>query len=580
MKAGNQKQLHRKLFYTYMLVVVLVASGLMLLAVKVLQLRNYQINTENAERIQTEAVDYLADASEVTGYLYGLLYQSENIMKDLQNYLLYDSEEYIKRRLDYYSDSNSLQSENIYDFIEDAFSAYKNLQRIELVSYEKRDITFCFPDEKIYTGKKYHSRIDEILENGEWAENEFFFRKEIISEQEKMPVGCMVFVFDEAPMERLMKNQKMVELLVHYQSGKQVWGTRKYDREEFTTAEREGRLEEYTKAFVQNQSVQNYQIYVLLNKKMAYEINDWLFLAIIGCGAVLILVGELLVSWYLKRLNTRLNMILDGMEQVMNGNLTERLPVNDNGDELDVISSRFNEMCEKLDLYIQKSYLAEIEQKNAQMQVLQSQINPHFLYNTLEAIRMKAITNGDREVGKMLYSMAVTFRAQLKEKDVITLAQELHYCKKYLELFEYRYQNRFCADVDCAIELLKCRIIKFVLQPLIENYFVHGIRMEADDNYMKIWAEKSGENIKIYVEDNGRGMTSEEIREKNENLKKNIYEKQASIGLSNVNRRVKAVYGGEYGVQIEKSSLGGVCVILEIKYEEENQDENSDACRR
>ncbi len=91
------------------------------------------------------------------------------------------------------------------------------------------------------------------------------------------------------------------------------------------------------------------------------------------------------------------------------------------------------------------------------------------------------------------------------------------------------------------MELLQYPIIKFVLQPLIENYFIHGIRMEASDNQVKIWVEKKEERLLIHLEDNGRGMTEKEIQEKNELLKKNVYEKQSSIGLSNVNRRVKAV---------------------------------------
>lgn len=183
-----------------------------------------------------------------------------------------------------------------------------------------------------------------------------------------------------------------------------------------------------------------------------------------------------------------------------------------------MIACHFNEMCEKLDLYIQKSYLAEIEQKNAEMAALQSQINPHFLYNTLEAIRMKAICNGDSEVGKMLYSMAVTFRSQLKEADIITLAQELHYCKKYLELFEYRYPKQFKSSVDCPLEYMQVPIIKFVLQPIIENYFIHGIRMRDNDNFIRIMVEKKQCGYEITVEDNGRGMSKEELGEKIDSL--------------------------------------------------------------
>ena len=141
------------------------------------------------------------------------------------------------------------------------------------------------------------------------------------------------------------------------------------------------------------------------------------FLAILGTGLVTAAVGIICISYYIRRLTGRVNNILGAMNQVTTGDLSVRLKYQKKGDELDMISENFNEMCSRLQLYIQKSYLAEIERKNAQMQALQSQINPHFLYNTLEAIRMKAICNGDREVGKMLYSMVTLFRSQLKEAE-------------------------------------------------------------------------------------------------------------------------------------------------------------------
>lgn len=224
-------------------------------------------------------------------------------------------------------------------------------------------------------------------------------------------------------------------------------------------------------------------------------------------------------------------------------------------------------MCVNLDEHIKRRYLAEIEQKDAEMSALQSQINPHFLYNTLETIRMKAICNGDREVGKMLYSLAVTFRAQIKEADVITLAQELHYSKKYMELFEFRYQNQFQSVVECPEEYLQVSVIKFVLQPVIENYFIHGIRMKEQDNFIHIFVEKE-EGYRIIVEDNGKGMTEEEIKAKNKELDEDIMKKQASIGISNVNRRLKAVYGKEYGIHMEARPEGGLRVILRFRPEE------------
>lgn len=178
----------------------------------------------------------------------------------------------------------------------------------------------------------------------------------------------------------------------------------------------------------------------------------------------------------------------------------------------------------------------------------------------------------------MLYSMAVTFRSQLKEADVITMAQELHYCKKYLELFEYRYPKQFQSSVDCPLEYMNVPIIKFVLQPIIENYFIHGIRMRDQDNYIRIMVRKAGDDFEIVVEDNGRGMTDEEIREKNRQLAENKTDQRKSIGIANVNRRVKAVYGNQYGLRMEAAKTGGLRVILRFQPGEGEQDEKSDDC--
>ncbi|MDC7288984.1 histidine kinase [Blautia schinkii] len=576
LQSRTPRQLHRKLFYTYTIVVILITTVLMAYFITTIRRRTLQANKDEAQRMQEAAADYLYDADKITTYLHGTLYQSRDLLSDLENFFSDEPEDYLRKQLDIYSESNSLQMQTVYSFVEDAFDAYANIKRIELVSYKKKEITYCLPDAIFYPAKKDETRLNEILEGTAWEEDELYFRREIRSQESQEPLGCILTVFSTSRLESISGAANVARLLITDTEGNMIWSDLPYDKEAFSQAEEQGALEKYTNAYVTNQLVQGYQVYTLLDKKLAAKISIWALIAVLGIGAALILGGEILINWYLTRLSNRLNLILEGMEKVMTGDLSARLSVNEKGDELDVISSHFNEMCEQLDRYIQKSYLAEIEQKNAQMQALQSQINPHFLYNTLEAIRMKAITNGDREVGKMLYSMAVTFRAQLKEKDVITLAQELHYCKKYLELFEYRYQGRFSSSVDCPLELMQCRIIKFVLQPLIENYFVHGIRMEAGDNCITIWVERLEARIRIHLTDNGRGMEAAELAEKNKMLEENRYEEHSSIGLANVNRRVKAVYGPEYGVKLSLREGGGLDVTLDIKYEEGNCNENSD----
>lgn len=577
METRNPRQLHRKLFYTYTIVVVIISAGLMASFITSIRSRNLQSSMEEAQRLYTAATEYLSDADGIAAYLYGNLYQSRDLMEDLGNALSVVPEIYQKRKLDRYADSNSLEYESVYNYIEKAFTAYGSIRRIELASYLRKEITYCYADGMVHPAKSADERLEQVLGGSPWKEDEFYFRKEVRNPDTQEALGCMLFVFDTQRFGNISQDARVSKLLVTDMQGNKIWGDASYDKEVFLQAEKEGTLERLTNAHVLRQSVKDYRVYVFLDKKGAARISLLALLAVFGIGVGLILVGELLINWYLRRLSQRLNMILDSMELVMTGDLSARLQVNENGDELDVISDHFNEMCRQLDLHIQKRYLAEIEQKNAEMQALQSQINPHFLYNTLEAIRMKAITNGDREVGKMLYSMAVTFRAQLKEKDVITLAQELHYCKKYLELFGYRYQGRICPTVTCPPELAQCPVIKFVLQPLLENYFIHGIRMEASDNVISITVERLEERVRIHVEDNGRGMKPEELKRQNHMLEENIYEEHSSIGLSNVNRRVKAVYGLGYGVRLYPGKLGGLHVTLDIKYEEEMKDENRNA---
>lgn len=178
---------------------------------------------------------------------------------------------------------------------------------------------------------------------------------------------------------------------------------------------------------------------------------------------------------------------------------------------------------------------------------------------------MKAICNGDREVGRMLYSMAALFQSQLKADDVILLAQELHYSKKYMELFEYRYNGKFRWDMECDEKLLQVPVIKFVIQPVLENYFAHGIRLESDSNYIRVEVREAGDFMLVVIEDNGRGMPAEEMETRNAALRADEFDSHKSMGLANVNRRLRAVYGEECGLTLSESIWKGLKVTLRFK---------------
>lgn len=559
----NKKPLFQKLFYRYTAILICIVAVLVLYFISATKSRVQATNIDYMKMMNEKATDYLKQCADNTGYINADLYQSSGVFEDLLNYMRLESEEYQKYRLDQYMASPLLSYEGFDDYMEKVMQSYPSITHIELVSYEQGRITDCYPNGKNYISNEVKTRIAEAADENLTRDGEFSYVREIRDPVTMQSVGCMIISFQSEEFEEIQRYYSQAELFIYNKSGKVVHQSyAEMDEHDLLEAIETGSDENYLRAYIQKTDVAGYTVYSYMNKQKASRLPLTAFLAIIGLGLLAVAAGELCVHYYLRHLEKRMEVIVNGMDQVMTGDLNVRLPVDLNGDELDVIAGHFNEMCVRLDRYIKKSYLAEIEQKNAELSALQSQINPHFLYNTLEAIRMKALMNGDREVGKMLYSMAVIFRSQIKEADVITVVQEIHYCKKYLELFEYRYAGKFTSEVECPEELMNYPIIKFVLQPLIENYFIHGIRTEEDGNIIRIWVEKAEDDLLIHLEDNGRGMTEEELDETNRKLRENPEDSRNSIGLQNVNRRIKAVYGEEYGIKLGKSQMGGLHVTV------------------
>lgn len=556
------RQLYFKLFWTYTAIVVCIVLVLVLYFMSASQRRNLEANRQAMEQVNRQAAEYVEETEKIADYVFSDLYRSASELEDLLAYFSMEPEEYQKYSLDRYSATAGQVYKGIHNFLNEAFEAYDNLEKVELIGYKNCQMTQCYPEKKFYPGKDGKSRLYQVENPDYGEEGKLLYTKQIRNPDTMENEGCMIFTFEgKQSFQRLARDNRQTNLVIRAGKGGLVFQQQEDENWE-------SKLED--DRFLSQETAEGpYEVYTYLNIKKASRLSLSTFWAILGIGAAAVLAGVLCIGFYVRRLTRRVDAVLEAMNQVTTGNLQARLETGNKRDELDMIGSHFNEMCEKLDLYIQKSYLAEIEKKNAQMQALQSQINPHFLYNTLEAIRMRAICNGDREVGRMLYSMVVLFRSQLKEADVITLGQELDYCKQYMELFEYRYQDSFTFRVECPVELLSLPIIKFVLQPIIENYFIHGIDRDRKDNRVLIRAQSQGERLIISVEDNGLGMSREDMEEKNKILAANSQEETGnkSIGISNVNRRIKAVYGEEYGVFIQAAEPQGLQVRITIKVE-------------
>lgn len=244
--------------------------------------------------------------------------------------------------------------------------------------------------------------------------------------------------------------------------------------------------------------------------------------------------------------------ILDGLKKIEKNNLSYQLPVGKNCDEFDIISGHINHMTSQLQEYIDKAYIYSINCKNAELGELQAKFNPHFLYNCLEVIRAQLQKNDDLESAEMVLLLSKIFRNFIKQDSFITIQEELSLCRMYLELFQLRYRDEFEVEFDVDTEVLQYGIIRNLLQPIIENYFIHGFGGKHDYNRICI----SGmlldeERIVLVVEDNGYGIQPEKLQQLRVMLQNDVSQTDDHYGLKNINDRIRIFYGKNCGIQID-----------------------------
>lgn len=205
--------------------------------------------------------------------------------------------------------------------------------------------------------------------------------------------------------------------------------------------------------------------------------------------------------------------------------------------------------------------------KKAQTIALQSQINPHFINNTLENINYMAISAMGRrnEVSQMVSALADMLKNSLANTEaLVTIEDEVNHCKNYLKILKIRYEERFDVIWDIESEVYQCKIIRIVLQPIIENAIYHGIKHLSVKGSIKIIAKSVGEQIQIVVSDNGLGMSEEKQEELFQKIEQDVIQESQHIGLANVYQRLKLYYGEDCELRIESKMGIGTDIILRI----------------
>ncbi len=272
-----------------------------------------------------------------------------------------------------------------------------------------------------------------------------------------------------------------------------------------------------------------------------------------------------LISMMLARLFfTPLKKLTKAMEAVQSGNF--KMHINDKRrDEYQLIYSGFNRMTDDLDQLVKNLGTEQLLNRESKIKLLQEQINPHFLYNTLDSIYSIARIQNVPEISSMVMALSKFFRASLSEgKDIVTLQESIELVESYLTVQNIRFKGKVGFEVQAPKELLDCLVPKLLLQPFIENSVHHGIEKIKEKGSLTVKAEKRENSLLLIISDNGIGITAEKLAQIKESIQNNSINEDGNFAIKNLNTQIKLRFGEEYGVTIDSTEGKGTRVMITL----------------
>jgi len=277
------------------------------------------------------------------------------------------------------------------------------------------------------------------------------------------------------------------------------------------------------------------------------------------CGLT---ISLLLSVWLSHRLSKPIKVLQRDMKQVEKGNFDIQTEIGQMN-EIGQLGRSFNLMVSRTKFLMQEMIDNQESKRKSELLLLQSQINPHFLYNTLDSIVWMAEQKQHEEVVRMTAALAKLFRASItKDQELVPIQVEVEHITNYLLIQKMRYNDELDYIIDIDESILQFKTLKILLQPFVENAIYHGIRKMygSDDGMITIRGRQSNDQIVFEVEDNGLGMTPEQLAR----IRVNAESGSEGIGIRNVNERIKLYFGHEYGIQIRSEIEAGACVTITI----------------
>jgi two-component system sensor histidine kinase YesM len=288
--------------------------------------------------------------------------------------------------------------------------------------------------------------------------------------------------------------------------------------------------------------------------------NDTKVIQSITIVGILISLGLcllLLVFFSLKFLSP-LKQLRRYMKYIENENFDVSINVKGN-DEIALLGKSFNKMSKKLNELINEVYAVQIKQKEAELKALQAQINPHFLYNTLDTIYWMCRMEKAFDSSNLVQALSKLFRLSLNSgNEFTTVRNEIDHLNNYIIIQEKRFEDLIKFKISVADEVLDCMVVKLVLQPLVENAIHHGIEKKGTEGRVEVSIFKEGDNVIYVIQDDGVGADEDELN----SLLEKVENDNRGFGIKNVNDRIKLYFGNSYGIKFSSAYGTGTTVTV------------------
>ena len=311
-----------------------------------------------------------------------------------------------------------------------------------------------------------------------------------------------------------------------------------------------------------------YQTRSIENLKV--QLNEQVEISTAFCVITVIFItgGVTITAFFISNSITRPIKELCGVtEKISRGDFSARSKV-DTKDEVALLSGSVNDMSQRLEIMVKQIKEDERKMRHAELRLLQEQINPHFLYNTLDTIVWLIEGNEPEKAEDVVMSLSALFRLVLsKGKEIISIQDEERHVRSYLEIQKVRYHDILEYEIIINPNIYQYQILKLTLQPLVENALYHGIKYKRAKGKITITGAMVNERIYLVVKDDGVGMDEEELQKLREEISRPCKETESGFGLANVNERIRMNFGAEYGMSVDSVKGEGTTVRIVIPAE-------------